>query len=403
MMTMTVKAADLARIHNRHRAALGYGMFYRKPYLALDQIVGAEGTVFVLNGHTLVACTMATQNRTIIHTQIPCTDVDTNDGGLFAIEGPKEFDRPLRRFRDKPVKLKLAGDRLELILPRPGNARGMISLPMERVDGHMLSVVCQEPTTTLCLSADLLIAALRRVPRGKPWDLLAIQPTDEGFDFRYAVNGAAASERLPATTLERAGSTSPFVCSARYIAGLVRVLKSLRKHGPKVRVQISTSRIAVWNDSATIQFFADKTPSDWKGPSKPDTNTEIPEIQLILDRRMPDLPKDTGKWLRRLVRDAKANREKTETTWRLTRDLVVVELDCGIQTSIDMPCACDCWPLDQDRLCLTVSPLTTAAILECSEEDKRGCRLAYQHELLTVRSSSRPYQLTASVELNENS
>lgn len=395
MLTMTVRAKDLAGFLELPRSALGYGMFYNKPYNVGSQVVGAEGTLFTVIANSVVACTMATRNRVIIHASIPCANVENNSGDLYALEAPKDLDRVLRRFGDKMVALTFDDGRFEIDLPRPQNMRGKIWLPMARVNGHMLSAACREPATTLCLNADLFIAALRRVPRGERWHLLAIQPTDEGLDLRYPVNGAAASERLHATTLERGDSTSPFVSSARYVAGLVRVLKTLQKHGPQIRVQVSTSRLAAWNDSVTIQFFADKNPGDWKGPSVPDTNSDIPEIQLLLDRRMSDLRKDTGKWLRRLVRNAKANRKRVETTWVLSHDRVVVDIDGGIQTSVEIPCACDRWPLEDNEISLSVCPLITAALLECCEKGTDGCCLVYQNSLLTFRSSSPSYELIA--------
>ena len=402
MLTMTVRAKDLAGFLELPRSALGYGMFYNKPCNVGSQVVGAEGTLFTVIANSVVACTMATRNRMIIHSSIPCANVENNSGDLYALEAPKDLDRVLRRFGDKMVALTFDDGRFEIDLPRPQNMRGKIWLPMARVNGHMLSAACREPATTLCLNADLFIAALRRVPRGERWHLLAIQPTDEGLDLRYLVNGAAASERLHATTLERGDSKSPFVCSARYVAGLVRVLKTLQKHGPQIRVQVSTSRLAAWNDSVTIQFFADKTPSDWQGPSMPDTSTDIPEIQLLPDRRMPDLPKGTGKWLRRLVRDAKAKRQRVQTTWILSRDGILVDIDGGIQTSFEIPCACDRWSLEDDEASLRVDPLTTAAILECCEKDSGGCRLVYQDALLTFQSSSRSYELISQGTLNKN-
>ena len=124
-------------------------------------------------------------------------------------------------------------------------------------------------------------------------------------------------------------------------------------------------------------------------------NTDAPEVNLFLDRRTADIPKNVGKWLRRLVRDALADGAKIETTWILSRDLVVVELDCGLQTSVEITCTFESWTLDKDRVSLTVDPLTTATILECIEGDSRGCQLSYGDGLLTVRAGSRPYQLTA--------
>ena len=124
MLAMTVRAKDLAGLHELHRAALGYGMFYNKPYFGDRQIMGAEGTLFTVSENSLVACTMATRNRMIIHAGIPCTNVENHDGALFAMEAPKEFDRVLRRFGDKLLTLTGDGDRLEIVLPRPTNARG---------------------------------------------------------------------------------------------------------------------------------------------------------------------------------------------------------------------------------------------------------------------------------------
>ena len=122
------------------------------------------------------------------------------------------------------------------------------------------------------------------------------------------------------------------------------------------------------------------------------------EINLFLERRTADLPKGVGKWLRRLVRNALADCERVETTWLLSRTLVVVHLNCGIVTSLEIPCACTSWPLDDDRVCLKANPLTTATILECLEDDTHGCHLAYLYGLLTVQASSRRYQLTVRVE-----
>ena len=220
MLTMTIRAADLAGFHELHRSALCGVMFYRKPCRADGQIVGAEGTVFTGCESTLVACTMATRNRMLIHARIPCANVDNNDAALYALEAPQKFDRALRRFADKLVALQFDGSRLEIDLRLPNNRRGKLWLPMEPVYGHMLSPTRPESATTLCVNADLLIAALRRVPRGERWHLLLIRPTDEGLDFQYPVKGAAASERLPATTLERGDPTSPFICSARYVPSL---------------------------------------------------------------------------------------------------------------------------------------------------------------------------------------
>ena len=332
MLKMTVKAIDLFGIYNIHRAALGYGMFYRKPYRGDGQILGAEGTVFVLSSDTLVACTMATRHRMIIHTRIPCTNVDNNDGALFALEAPKEFDRVLRRFGDKLLELTGDGSRLEIVLPRPKNARGMISLPMERVNGRMLSVTCPQPTATVCLDADLLIAAMKRVPRGRPWDLLTTQLCDAGVEFRYSTNGTIGRELLPAQTVRNNDATTPCVCSTTRVAGLLRVLKCLPKHGRNVQVQISASRIAFWNDSVTVQFFADRVSSESSRLSTPGEGKVTSAIKLVLDPGPEDLPNGTAKWLRQLVRRAIANSERAETSWILSRKQTVVQLNCGIQT-----------------------------------------------------------------------
>jgi len=266
----------------------------------------------------------------------------------------------------------------------------------------MLSANFGEAATTFRLNVDLLIAALGRVPRGMHWNLVAIKPTDEGFEFQYPINGAAASERLPATTIDRRGLTSRLVCSTRHLASLVRVLKSIRTHDQLIRVAISNTRLVAWTDHATVQFFADRTPTDWKDPSIPATNTDIPEIQLLLDRRTSDLPKGTGKWLRRLGRNALTNRDKVETTWVLSHDRVVVDIDGGIQTSVEIPCACDRWPLVDKQISLSVCPLTTAAFLECCEKGTDGCRLVYQDTLLALQSSSPRYELIAQGTLNHS-
>lgn len=393
-LTLTVKATDLASLHCIHRAALGYRM--------CRQIMGAEGTLFMIRENSLLACTMATRNRMIIHARIPCTNRGKNDGDLFAVEAPPGFDRVLRRFGDKLLALTGDGSRLEIILPRPKNARGMISLPMERVNGCMLSVTYQEPATTVCMSVEIFIAAMKRVPRGKPWDLLAIRPSDAGLDLRYVVNDATMHEQLSATMIERSDPTTPFVCSKKCVAGYVRVLKCLPTHGLNVKLQISASRIAIWTDAVTVQFFADRSPSEWIGPSNVDMNTDAHEIKLFLDRPTADLPKNVGQWLRRLVRNALADGEKIETTWILSRDLVVVELDCGLQTSVEIPCTFESWPLEDNEIFLTVCPLTTAALLECCEKGTDGCRLVYQDTLLTFQSSSPRYELSAHGTLNKS-
>ena len=124
MLAISIKAADLVRLQKLHRSAFSWGMHYQKPYRAHGQIAGAEGTIFSVIGNTLVACTMATRHRMILHARIPCAAVHQNDGALCAIETTKDFDRALRRFGDKLLILKTERERLEITLPRPGNARG---------------------------------------------------------------------------------------------------------------------------------------------------------------------------------------------------------------------------------------------------------------------------------------
>jgi len=192
MLTANVKSSDLASVHEIHLAALRGGMFYSKPYRVNDQIVGAEGTVLMVSGGSLVACTMATRNRMIIHTSIPCTNVDNNDGDLFAIEAPKEFDRVLRRFGDKQLALTFGESRLSIVIPRSKNARGMLSVPLQRVNGHMLSVFSREAAVTLSLDVDILIAALRRIPRDTSRDLITVQPRDAGLDLQLQTRVSAA-------------------------------------------------------------------------------------------------------------------------------------------------------------------------------------------------------------------
>jgi len=131
----------------------------------------------------------------------------------------------------------------------------------------------------------------------------------------------------------------------------------------------------------------------------PDTSADNREIQLLMDRRMAEIPKGAGSWLRQLVRTALVEGDKIETTWNLSRDLVVVELDCGIQTSVEIPCTSESWTLDQNRVCLAVDPLATAAILECFEHDARGSHLAYRDGSLAVQASSRSYRLAVAASL----
>ncbi len=395
MLTMTVRAKDLAGLHELHRAASGHGMYYTKPYLTDHQIIGADGTLFTVSENSLVACTMAAWNRMIIHARILCANVDNNNGDLYAIETPKDFDSILRRFGDQHLALRFDDSRLEIVLPSPGNARKIIWLPLKRVTGRMLSVNFGEAATTFRLNIDPLIAALCRVPLGERWHLLAIQPTKAGFNFQYPVIAGVASERVPATILNDCGTISRFVCSTRSITKLAHVLKSLRKQSPTIQVQISSSTLTAWNDSVTLQFFADRKPNTWKCPSMPDTDMNIPEIQLLMDLHKTDLPKQSGKWLRRLVRSAKANRQQMETTWILSHDRVVVEIEGGIQTALEILCTCDRWSLAENEVSLVVDPLATAAILEICQKGTDDCRLIYQDSLLTIQSSSPSHEMIA--------
>lgn len=396
MLTMTIKAKDLACLHELHHAALGGGMFYAKPYRVNGQIVGAEGTLFAVSEGSLVACIMAARDRMIIHACVPCDNADNNDGTLFAYQAPKDFERALRRFADKPLVIALDGSRLEIALPRPNNARGMIWLPMQCVIGRMLSVTRRDSATTVPIEIDVLLEALRRVPHGQPGDLLAIHPSNTGVVLDYRVNGIAYEERC-STKDERECSGDPFLCSTRRVATLARVLKSLRKRGQAIRTQMSASRIAIWNEAVTVQFFADRHPSEWVRQSLPKPTEDGAEVSLSMHRPVADYPKGAGKWIRQLVRKALANNESIQTTWFLTRTIVAVRLDCGLQTSIEIPCACVSWLLEDDQVCLGVNPLTTASILECLEEDAHGSRLTYRDSLLTVRSGSRPHQMTTPV------
>lgn len=397
MMKFKIKAADLIKIHSIHLAALGYGMFYNKPHRACNEIIGAEGTLFVLSGDTIVVCTMATRYRMIIHARIPCTNVDDNDGALFAFEAPKDFHRILRRFRDKLVTLKIDGSQLEIVLPLPGNVQGVIWLPLKRVNGHMLSQVFLESTEDVSFNLDLLLAALRRIPRNQDWGIVAFLTSDTGLCLGCAVRGGITFEQLQTEPNVCNHTSDPFVFSKQRAASFVRVLQSLRKHGQAIRVQISAHRIALWNDTMSVQIFADRHPSEWKKLSIPDTRENGQEIQLFMHRSTADIPKAVGKWLRRLIRSARRDCLRIETQWVFTRDLVTAEINCGLRTSIEIPCRCDSWPMVDDRVCLNINPLTMASMLESLEKDERGCQLVYRDDLLTIKSSTRSYQLTATV------
>lgn len=107
MLTMTVRAKDLAGFLELPRSALGYGMFYNQPYSVGSQVVGAEGTLFTVIANSVVACTMATRHRLIVHSSIPCASVDNNNGDLYALEAPKDLDRILRRYGDQRLALRV--------------------------------------------------------------------------------------------------------------------------------------------------------------------------------------------------------------------------------------------------------------------------------------------------------
>ena len=218
MRAMPGRAQGPGGRHELNRAALGYGMFYRRPYRADGEIIGAEGTLFTVSENSLVACTMAARNRMIIHARIPCTNVKNYDGDLFAVEAPKEFDRVLRRFGDQHLALRFDDNRLEITLPRPGNARGIIWFPLQRVKGHMLSVTCPEPSTPVCLDGDLFLSAAKRVPRGRPlaWRpaLMTRRTADLAIHSLFARRRSALSPEF-AARFSAAVSTLETISSGR--------------------------------------------------------------------------------------------------------------------------------------------------------------------------------------------
>ncbi len=395
MLTIDVKAADFADLHGLARGALGGGMYYFKPHHVNDDIVGAEGVLLAVNAGSLVACIMATSHRAIIHARIPCTVSGDNNCGLLAVETPKELHRFLRRLKTKPLTLTFDHDRMEIALPRPNNVKGMISLPMRPAHGRMLSAVLDDPATTVLLDADELLAALRRMPRKTAPAFLAIVPSATGVDVLNGARDIIACERLQTAQIDRDCVGAPFVCSARRSPHFVSVIESLKRRGPATRMQISSSRIMIWNDWATAQFFSDRRPDEEMPPSIPETNVDHHDIVLRLDESTNDFPKEVGKWYRRLCR-AELTRGgcPSRARWRLSPSQVVLELDCGVQTSARFPCTCDFWPLKEQELHLGVDILATADILRHLEDDKYGGRLVYRDRALTVQSDRRPVQLT---------
>lgn len=78
--------------------------------------------------------------------------------------------------------------------------------------------------------------------------------------------------------------------------------------------------------------------------------------------------------------------------------LAVAQVTREIQVAFEISCTCDSWPLEDDQVCLSVNPLTTAAILECVERDTHRSHLTYRDGFLIVQSGSQPYQMTTRVE-----
>lgn len=394
MMALLVKAVDFADLHELLRTALGTGMYYRKPRTAGTNITPAEGVLLTAHAGLLAACGMATSRRTIIHARIPCTIVQGGRGGLFALETPPYLHRALRRFGRQQITLQFEKGRLGILLPRPNNVKGMISVPMRRAMGRMLSAVSPEPATPVSLDGPELSRALRRIPRRPDGALLAIVPSATGVEVRTEGDETTTCEHLRCSTLEGVDEGSSFVCSAQRSPYIERIIRCLQKRDPMMRAKISASRFAIWNGWATAQVFSDLDSDDATRLLAPATVVESRAVVLALHTCAAHLPKGYGKWVRQLAKKELANRGTPTTTWHLSPNRIVLDLNCGLQTSTEWLCESVSWPLEEQQIHLGVDPLVTAEILDLLESVNAPTRLVFQDAQMTFESGTRRFQLT---------